>query len=96
MSLQLRNLQEVPEKPVLLPSSLYLIALESLPTNDTKTVGGQTATGIFCYLFKNNLQITLKSLMISTSKGHTVSQKMKAGNCVQWNSRNPSKHLLFK
>lgn len=35
MSLQLRNLQEVPEKPVLLPSYLYLIALESLPTDDT-------------------------------------------------------------
>lgn len=36
MSLQLRSLQEVLEKTVFLPS-LYLIALEPLPTNDTKS-----------------------------------------------------------
>lgn len=39
MSLQLCNLPEVPEKSVLLPFYLYLIALESLLTNDTKNCG---------------------------------------------------------
>lgn len=47
MSLQQCNLQEVPEKPVLLPFYLYLIPLEPLPTNNTKTVVGQTDALLF-------------------------------------------------
>lgn len=64
MSLQLRSLQEVLEKTVFLPS-LYLIALEPLPTNDTKNC--DTSKDILGHL-KINLQITLKSLIISSSK----------------------------
>lgn len=63
MSLQLCNLQ-VLEKAVLLPS-LYLIALESLSTNDTRNC--DRSKDILRH-FKINLQITLKTLTISSCK----------------------------